>query len=107
MKRLLVVFGLSCLTLMSAACTSGIGGPDAFGLFYSDVTHSESRDTTIGMRRGESCQTSYLGLFAFGDNSIPGAARNGAIRDVYNVSFRYRSVLFFLWNSNCTIVFGK
>ena len=103
---------LSALLLMIAmfgmtACTSGIGGTDTFGLIYSDVAHSESRDTSIGMRRGESCQASYLGLFAVGNNSIPEAARNGSIRDVYNVSYRHQSLLLFLWRTNCTIVHGK
>ena len=107
MQRLLSLLIIGLWISMLGACTSGIGGPDMPGLIYSDITHSENRDTEIGMRRGEGCQTSYLGLFAMGDNSIPAAARNGAVRDVYNVSYRSQSVLMFLWRTSCTIVYGK
>lgn len=107
MKNKFAMLLAGLLTLFMGACSSGIGGVDTVGIFYSDLSHSESRDTSIGMRKGQSCQVSYLGLIAMGDNSIPEAARNGAIREVYNVSYRQQSLLFFLWRTNCTVVYGK
>ena len=99
---------LFAMFVLMSGCTTGIGGPDNFGILYHDVSHSESRDTIIGGKRGEACQTSLLSLFAVGNNSIPYAANSGAIREVTNVVFRNQGVLFgILWRRNCTIVYGR
>lgn len=108
MKIILNITIILLLSFLFVQCTSGIGGSDSFGLFYSDVTHSESRDTTIGDKTGQTCQVSFLSLVASGDNSIPQAALTASIREVYNVSYRIQSILLgLIWQKNCTIVHGR
>ncbi|MCB1172593.1 MAG: hypothetical protein KDK39_03455 [Leptospiraceae bacterium] len=108
-KKNLVAAILSALMVSGmGACQTGIGGPDLGGLFYHDLTRSENRDTVIGLKRGETCQNSILSLFAAGDNSLPQAAMNGAIREIQNITFKTQGILMgLIWARNCTIVYGR
>lgn len=61
---------------------------------------------SIGPLKGESQSVEWLGLVATGDASIATAAREGGIRHVNHVDYRYSS---FLWGFKAvftTVVYG-
>ncbi|TGK35184.1 hypothetical protein EHQ12_15105 [Leptospira gomenensis] len=86
----------------------GVNGPDSVGIFYSFNGRSEEYFNKIGPKQGKACQSSYLGLVAVGDSSIPTAAKDGKITQVTSISYEESKVLFgVITESLCTIVTGN
>ncbi|MDV6235034.1 TRL domain-containing protein [Leptospira ellisii] len=103
----LLLIGTAFTGIVNCA-TMGVGGFDTAGLLYSDIARSEEYSTKIGAKEGKSCQSAILTLFAFGDASIPGAAKEGKISQVSTVAFEEVKILLgSIYRKNCTIVTGN
>lgn len=109
MKQTKLAFLIIGFAFILTNCASiGVGGPDAFGVLYSDVTRSESMQMVRGPKKGMACQKAFVGLAAIGDASITSAAEKGDITNVQSVSYKEQKVLLgILYRKNCTIVTGN
>lgn len=88
-------------------CSAGIGGFDNVGSVYSKVARSEEYSSKIGPKEGKSCQNSVLGLFAWGDSSLPAAARDGKISQIVTVAYENTGFLVVAYRVQCTLVTGN
>ncbi len=78
------------------------------GGFYSEVTAPLSTEGPIqtGTKSGEASSKSILGLVATGDCSIQAAARNGGLKKIDHVDYRYKNILGILQETT-VIVYGE
>jgi hypothetical protein len=97
------IFSISMLGFVN--CTSG---NNYQGLLYTTVSRSYEYPAQVGSKEGTGCQNNVLGLFAWGDSSIPGAAREGKISSVESISFATKTAWFLLplFRADCIIVTG-
>ena len=65
------------------------------------------RSTELGPKRGEATATCILGLISFGDASIGQAARNGNIKMIKHADSELLIVLYVLYASHTTVVYGE
>jgi hypothetical protein len=61
--------------------------------------------TTVGLKTGKACATSYLGFVALGDASISAAAKAGGITNIQTVDHHTLHKIFV--GEFCTIVHGS
>ncbi len=79
------------------------------GCLYSHVTvplSTELDKTDLGHKRGESSTYSVLWLFAWGDAGAAAAAKNGGITNMRHMDRKINIILFGLYTSTTTIVYG-
>ncbi len=85
------------------ACVQSPTGP---AIIYMNVKGplgpADGKETP---RRGESCASVFLALFAWGDASIESAKKAGGIREVTTLDHTSSNVLGF--GSFCTVVYGR
>lgn len=62
---------------------------------------------SIGSKQGKASSSIILGIIAFGDSSIPAAAKNGGVTKVSTVDLQYTSILFGLYQQFTTVVIGE
>ncbi|BDA80642.1 hypothetical protein LPTSP3_g35720 [Leptospira kobayashii] len=55
---------------------------------------------------GESCITSYFGLFSWGDASAESAARMAKLKEIYSINHVTKTQYLFL-QEFCTVLLGK
>jgi hypothetical protein len=105
MNKILFIGILSISMFGFANCASG---NNYQGLLYTNVSRSLEYPAQVGSKEGTGCQNSVLGLFAWGDSSIPGAAREGKISTVESISFATKTAWFLvpLFRADCIIVTG-
>ncbi len=96
--------GLVAASMFVIGCASG---PPISGALYSDVQGPiTATSAPRGALRGESCATSYLGLFAMGDASITAAAKMANVTQISHVEQSFTNIAFF-YAQYCTIVYGN
>ncbi|MCG5055383.1 MAG: TRL-like family protein [Myxococcales bacterium] len=85
-----------------------MGKPYGAGLAYSDVQFNERTEgeNSVGMKRGESCAKSILGLVATGDASVATAAQAAGITKVASVDGHHTNILG-IFSTYCVIVTGE
>lgn len=95
------------LLLVSLLLLAGCATFPVNGLLYSDVVApGTATSNQAGVRVGEACAKSFLGLFAWGDAGIETARRNGGITLITSVDQSVAgSPLFYA--RYCTIVRGR
>src|SRR5690606_39830698 len=77
------------------------------GILYTDVESGVAATSSpSGVRQGQACATSVLGLVALGDMSVETARKNGAVSMVTSVDVR-RSGIPVFYTRYCTIVRGR
>ncbi len=96
MKRFALVIALVFTTIMSSC-------------LYSHVTlplSTELNKTDLGQKQGEASTYSVLWLFAWGDAGAAAAAKNGGITTLRHMDRKINIILFGLYTSTTTIVYG-
>lgn len=94
---------LALTALLLTACGTTQPVP---GAIYADVKGPVAATRlSQGMKEGQACATSYLGLVAMGDASITTAAANGGIKKVTAVDHHSTNMLGII-NTYCTVVHG-
>ena len=96
MKKLLAT---AALALLLTGCTSAPFQP-SMGALYNDTKaplQLEYKDTDLGHKVGTATSHSFLGLFAFGDNSIQAGAKDGGIKTIKHTDYEFVNVLFGLF----------
>jgi len=97
---------LAVVVVMMMGCATG-RSPVSPGLILTSVSGSESVGPGTGSsKKGESCATNILGLFAFGDASIHKATLKPGITKIQSVDYTTTSFIGIFANS-CTIVYGE
>jgi hypothetical protein len=79
------------------------------GCVYADVTmplDTNLDKTSMGTKTGESTAHSILWLFAWGDAGTKAAAQQGGIKTATHADQRYFTILWGLFSSQTTIVYG-
>lgn len=87
-----------------------VGAWLASGCVYTNVTEVLDWDvgnTPVASKHGEASAQSFLWLVAFGDAGIQTAARNGGLQVMHHADRQIVSVLFGLYFSTTTIVYGE
>lgn len=102
MKKLML--GLSGLAF--AGCVSAPFMPPTGLVCKVQAPLSTEGSWEVGLKKGEASSYSVLGLWAAGDCSIWEAAKDGALRKVTHVDYRYRNVLG-IWQEVTTIAYGE
>jgi TRL-like protein family len=101
MKSKVLILALFAAFFTGCASTSPVAG-----MLYSDVSGPvATTHLTKGPLKGESCATSWLGMFAFGDASIAESAKVGGMNIVSHVD-QHSSNIWFIKNTYCTITYG-
>jgi hypothetical protein len=88
----------ACAPLVLASC-----------LYTNIVTtlDEDVGDTPVASKRGEATSRSFLWLVAIGDAGLQTAAKNGGLTKMVHADQQYVSVLFGLYLSRTTIVYGE
>ncbi len=97
MKRFALAITLVLTTLIMSGC------------LYSRVTiplSTELNKTDLGQKQGEASTYSVLWLFAWGDAGAAAAAKNGGITTMRHMDRKINIILFGLYTSTTTIVYG-
>lgn len=102
MKKLMV--GLCGLVF--AGCVSAPFVPPTGFICHVQAPLSTEGNWDLGVKKGEASSSSILGIWASGDCSIWEAAKNGALRKVTHVDYRYDNV-FGIWQKVTTIAYGE
>ena len=103
-KKIISIILFLFVISMMTSCSHGVYG----GLYTGIKTPGQITDHKEGVSKvGISSAMSVLGLFAVGDASIQTAMENGGITKVHHVDYKTRSVLFLIYNSTTTIVYGE
>lgn len=102
MKKLII--GLSGLAL--AGCVSAPFMPPTGLICTVQAPLSTEGNWDVGMKKGEATSGSICGIWASGDCSIWEAAKNGGLRKITHVDYRYRNVLG-IWQEVTTIAYGE
>jgi hypothetical protein len=96
-------FGRTAASLLSLAALA------LPGCLYAHVRvplDTDLNETKLGAKRGEATNRVVLGLFAWGDGSTQAAAANGGITTLNQADTEFLSILFIVYNSSTTIVYG-
>lgn len=100
MKNMIIVT-LAMATFFGCASVQPVGG-----MLYSDVAGPvATTHLAKGPLKGESCATSWVGMFATGDASIEAAAKAGNMTIVSHVD-SHSTNIWFIKNTYCTVAFG-
>lgn len=82
----------------------GAGAEDCIG--EQEYGDSTAEGAGVGLKQGESCASSVLGLFASGDVGLKAAADNGGITRVRSIDVQRTHVLSSLYQQTCILVNG-
>ncbi len=91
------------------ACLLGLAVLALPGCFYTNIREPLDLDlqqTRLGAKRGESSNRQILGLVAWGDASTQAAAANGGITTLNHADSEFFSILWFVYGSQTTVVYG-
>lgn len=93
------------LLLFSGACISPGG---AGGILYNNYTGPyQALADSAGEKVGQASVNCFLGLACIGNAGIAEAARNGGIRRIATVDYRYMSILAIVFTRTTTVVTGE
>ena len=105
MKKILAA---TAVALLLTGCTTAPFQPST-GAMYTDIKaplQLEYNDTNLGHKVGKATSHSFLGLFAFGDNSIQAGAKDGDIKTIKHTDYEFVNVLFGLFTKTTVYVYG-
>ena len=105
MKKLLAT---TVVALFLAGCTTAPFQPST-GALYNDTKaplQLDYNNTDLGHKVGSATSHSFLGLFAFGDNSIQAGAKDGDIKTIKHTDYEFVNVLFGLFTKTTVYVYG-
>jgi len=108
MTKLVVLF-LGVAGLGFAGCGAVVQGkPVGAGSLYSEVQFNEGvvAQASAGVKQGESCATSILGLVATGDASALSAAKKAGITKIATIDGTHSNILGVL-GKYCVVVSGE
>lgn len=93
MKKLGLLFATCAIAIVVTGCLSAPFTPP-LGL-YSEISAPLSTEgpITLGSKTGEATAKSILGIVAIGDCSINTAAKNGGLKTIRHVDYRYKNIL--------------
>lgn len=86
--------------------------PPFMGILYTNVKYPHggqsvsTEDGALGGKEGRASSHFILGLVAFGDSSVKGAAYKGGITKIKTVDHEYISVLGIIYGQYTTVVTG-
>ena len=93
MKKLCLLAAVCAASVAATGCISAPFTPP-MGL-YSEVSAPLSTEGAIAAssKSGEASAKSFLGIVATGDCSIAAAARNGGLKKINHIDYRYKNIL--------------
>ena len=100
------ILAVACTAVLAAGCISAPFKPP-MGL-YSEVSAPLSTEgpIQIGPKSGEATEKTILGLVATGDCSIQAAAKNGGLKRINHVDYRYKNILGIVQETT-VVVYGE
>ena len=100
------ILAVACTAVLAAGCISAPFKPP-MGL-YSEVSAPLSTEgpIQIGTKTGESSSKTILGIVATGDCSIQAAAKNGGLKRIDHVDYRYKNILGIVQETT-VVVYGE
>lgn len=106
MKKLCILAAVCAASVATTGCISAPFKPP-MGL-YSEVSAPLSTEGAIetGPKSGEATAKTILGIVATGDCSIAAAARNGGLRKINHVDYRYKNILGIVQETT-VVVYGE
>ena len=99
---------IAIVILALTGCTTAPFMPST-GALYSETKAPlslEYNNTDLGRKIGQSSAHSFLGLFAFGDTSVPAAAKDGNINVIKHTDYEFKNVFFGLFTKTTVYVYG-
>lgn len=109
MKRYILIMLVLLLSLLFIGCSTippFIGAVGTDSKYPANAKMIISDDGTIGSREGRASSHFILGLVAFGDSSVKGAAYKGGITKIKTVEHKYSNFCGILYGEYTTIVTG-
>lgn len=94
----------SIFTSISTNANCGAGAEDCIG--EQEYGDASGEGAGVGLKQGESCASSILGLFASGDVGIKTAADNGGITRVRSIDTKRTQILSSIYQETCILVNG-
>jgi hypothetical protein len=91
------------------ACLLGLALLALPGCLYAHIKEPLDEDlneTKLGSKVGTATNKQVLFLFAWGDASTQAAARNGGITTLNHADEEFFSILWFIYSTQTTIVYG-
>ena len=106
MKRTGILAAACAAAVVSAGCVSAPFKPP-MGL-YSEVTAPLSTEgpVQLGPKSGQATSKTILGLVATGDCSLATAAKNGGLRKINHVDYKYKNILGVIQETT-VVVYGE
>lgn len=101
MKKLLLL-PIAALAMSVTSCASY----EPRGAIYTDATMGQAASGATGVKTGQACAKSYVGLIATGDASIAAAKTAGGITQVSSVDHHTTNILG-AYGEYCTVVKGQ
>lgn len=106
MKRMSAVALVAFLSFGIAGCLSAPFQPPNGLVSETMAPLSTEGNWEIGSKKGEASSYSVLGLYASGDCSIATAARNGGLKKIGHVDYKYDNIIG-IWQKATVIVYGE
>ncbi len=106
MKRTSAAILASLLAFGVAGCLSAPFQPPGGMVSVTTAPLSTEGNWDIGSKQGEASSYSVLGLYASGDCSIATAARNGGLKKIGHVDYKYFNIIG-IWQEATVIVYGE
>ena len=106
MKRTFAIVLASLLAVGLAGCLSAPFQPPSGVVSVTTAPLSTEGNWEVGSKKGEAFSTSILGLYATGDCSIAAAARNGGLKKIGHVDYKYVNIIG-VWQKATVIVYGE
>lgn len=106
MKKVCILAAACAAIATFTGCISAPFTPP-MGL-YSEISAPLSTEGTIevGSKKGEATAKTILGLVATGDCSIATAAKNGKIRTITHIDYKYKNILGIVQETT-VVVYGE
>lgn len=106
MKKVCILAAVCAAAATLTGCISAPFTPP-MGL-YSEITAPLSTEGTIdvGTKKGEATAKTILGLVATGDCSIAAAAKNGGLKTIRHVDYKYKNLLGIVQETT-VVVYGE
>ena len=106
MKRMFAIVLASLLAVGLAGCLSAPFQPPSGLVSVTTAPLSTEGNWEVGSKKGEASSTSLFCLYATGDCSIATAARNGGLKKIDYVDYKYVNIIG-IWQKATVIVYGE
>ena len=106
MNKTLVAAVAGAATLFVGGCINAPFRPPCGVVTSIEAPLSTEGNWDVTQKKGTATTTTVLGLVASGDCSVAAAAKNGGIKKVNHVDYRYKNILG-LYQETTVIVYGE